>query len=271
MAASTSSTSDPSSPQRFAGRVALITGVSDRGIGGAIAERLASEGAQVSLTGLDEPKKLLKGLEANGDRFLWNSADLSDPEVPQQLVMATADKFGQLDILVNNAGIETMEPLASMTDSQWDEIVGVNLTAVMRMSRAALSQFADRAAAIINIASVLGIAGSPAMTAYSATKAGVIGMTRSLALELAPQGIRVNAIAPAMVKTPMIMRYANTITDAQWRQIQAAHPLGIGAPSDVAAAVAFLASREAKWITGATLPLGWTQSYSPAFEELSGE
>jgi len=256
--------------QRFADKVALVTGASDRGIGGAIAERLAAEGAAISMISRHEPDRLMQRLRENSAAALFTTGDVARTEDVAHVVETTIDRFGQIDVLVNNAGIELAEPLATLSDEQWTELLQVNLTGVLRMSRAVLEHMDSRGGAIVNIASVLGLAGSAGLAAYSATKAGVIGMTQSLALELAPKGIRVVAVAPAMVKTPMATRYAPNMTAEVWERIQQSHPLGIGRPADVAAAVAFLASDEARWITGITLPMGWTPAFPLPVDDMLG-
>ena len=252
----------PQFPRRFEGKVALVTGASDRGIGGAIATRLAREGAAVSMLADVQPARLLKRMERFGDAVLWTTCDLRHQDQIDRAIAATLQKFGRLNCVVNNAGIEVAAELADIDDAQWQQVIDVNLTAVFRMTRSAVPHLeAAGGGVIVNITSIASLAATVGFSIYSASKAGVLGMTRSLALELAPKNIRVVAVAPAMVKTPMAMRYVEKMTEEVWQRLQACNPLGIGSPQDVAAAVAFLASDEARWITGITLPLGWLPSY----------
>jgi NAD(P)-dependent dehydrogenase (short-subunit alcohol dehydrogenase family) len=170
-------------------------------------------------------------------------------------------EFGKIDVVVNNAGVELARPLEKFSDADWKELLDVNLNGAIAVAQATLPYLPQPGGVIVNIASALGLAGCPGYSIYSASKAGLIGFTQSLAWELAPQRIRVVAVAPALVYTPMVHKYMSQITPALWQQIEACHPLGIGGPGDVAAAVAFLASSDARWITGVTLPLGWAANF----------
>lgn len=246
---------------RFHGKVAIITGASDKGIGGAIAERLAREGAAVYLTSLLEPKRLLKRLQRIGCRAQFVPGDIRNRNDVRTLVDACLGQFGQIDILINNAGIESAKSLAEFAEDRWREIVEVNLMGAISVSQCAAPRMAETGGVIVNVASALGLAGCGGFAAYSASKAGLIGFTQSLAWELAPRRIRVVAVAPGLVHTPMIHKHIEHLTADTKRQIEACHPLGIGLPHDVASAVAFLASDDARWITGVTLPLGWAPHY----------
>lgn len=247
---------------RFAGKVALITGASDQGIGGAIAERLAREGAAVSLASLDEPQRLIKKLARLQHGVVSTQCDVRKQDDVRRAVDDCMDEFGKIDVLVNNAGIELAQPFGNSNDNdEWQDLVDVNLNGVIRMTQAALPHLAQPGGAIVNVASALALAGCPGFSIYSASKAGLVGLTQSLAWELAANKQRVTCVAPAMVETPMTFKHIQHFTPKAQQQIDACHPLGTGSPHDVAAAVAFLASDDARWITGVTLPLGWAQNY----------
>ena len=243
---------------RFSGKVALITGCSEKGIGGAIAERLLKEGCKVVLSGLREPNRLMHRLAKIAERNIeFVHCDVTDVSGVQMAVDQTADLCGQIDIIVNNAGIERADELDSFDEQQWEEIIDVNLNGAIRVTRAALPFLTKPGGVIINIASVLGMGGCKGFSVYSASKAGMIGFTQSLAWELGQNLIRVVGVAPAMVHTPMVYQHLHQLTPEISKRIDDCHPLGMGSPHDVANAVAFLASDEARWITGVTLPMGW--------------
>ena len=247
--------------QRFAGQVALVTGASDRGIGGEIAVRLASEGAAVAMISRREPTRLLKKLGRFKQGVVHTAGDVTRSDDIARAIDDCLGEFGKLDVLVNNAGVEVASPLEKFSDEAWQSLLEVNLSGAIAMSKAALPHLAEPGGVIVNIASALGLGGCPGFSVYSASKAGMIGFTQSLAWELAPRGIRVVAVAPGLVHTPMVHKHVDKLTPEIWKQIEACHPLGMGRPDDVAAAVAFLASSDARWITGITLPLGWAQHY----------
>lgn len=247
---------------RFEGLVALITGASDRGIGGAVAERLASEGAKVVLAVRQEPKRLIKRLERLGRGHVVTTCDVTHAEAPRAAVECGLEKFGRLDILVNNAGVEIAKKFEDFPPEEWQALLAVNLQGAISMTQAALPYLTSPGGVIVNVASALGLGGCAGFSVYSASKAGMVGLTQSLAWELAPRGIRVVAVAPGLVHTPMIHKHIEHLTPEAWAKIQACHPLGMGSPHDVASAVAFLASQEARWITGATLPLGFANAFA---------
>jgi 3-oxoacyl-[acyl-carrier protein] reductase len=252
---------NPQGPQRFAGQVALVTGASDRGIGGEIAVRLASEGAAVALVSRREPARLLKKLNRLKQGAVHTAGDVTKPDDIARAIDDCLGEFGKLDVVVNNAGVEMASPLEKFSDERWRALVEVNLNGAIAVSKAVLPHLTEPGGVIVNIASALGIGGCSGFSVYSATKAGMIGFTQSLAWELAPRGIRVVAVAPGLVHTPMVHKHIDKLTPEVWQQIEACHPLGMGRPDDVAATVAFLASSDARWITGITLPLGWAQHY----------
>jgi NAD(P)-dependent dehydrogenase (short-subunit alcohol dehydrogenase family) len=242
--------------------VAVVTGVGERGIGAAIAERLADEGAALALLWKDPPGRVLQRLQRREAAIVDCECDVTRQADVDAAIDACMSQFGQIDVLINNAGVEGAATLDELEDSTWETAIAVNLTGAMRMTRGVLPYLPDREGVIVNIASALGIAGCGTFAAYSASKAGLIGFTQSLAAEVAPRGVRAVCVAPALVHTPMLHKHIDRQTPEILKQIEACHPLGVGAPQDVAAAVAFLASDEARWITGITLPLGWLPTFA---------
>ncbi len=234
---------------RLDGRTALVTGASG-GIGAAIARTLHAQGAVVVLSGTRETA--LADLAGElGERAHVCAADLRDPAAPDALVAAAEAKAGPIAILVNNAGL-TRDMLAlRMKDEDWTAVLDVDLTAPFRLVRACLKGMVRRRAGrIIGIASIVGATGNPGQANYAAAKAGLIGMSKALAQEVASRGITVNVVAPGFIATPM----TDALSEEQRAQLSGRIPLGrLGMPADVAAAVAFLAAEEAGWITGATL------------------
>ncbi len=246
---------------RFDGKVALITGASDQGIGGAIAERLVREGGFAFLAGLDEPKRLLRRLGRFGDKALFVQCDVTNNGQVVAAVYACLAKFGRLDIVVNNAGVESLRPLEQLGEDECRNLFDVNLHGAVRVARAAVPHL-EEGASIINITSALALGGCSAFSIYSASKAGLIGLTQSLAMELSSRRIRVVAVAPALVASPMTFKHIRNLTPEAQEQLKASHPLGTGSPHDVASAVAFLASDDARLISGITLPVGFMTQYA---------
>ncbi|MGN7868108.1 3-oxoacyl-ACP reductase FabG [Paracoccus sp. 22332] len=231
------------------GRTALVTGASG-GIGGAIAQALHAAGATVALSGTREGP--LQDLAAAlGERAHVVPANLSDAEAAAGLVRDAAAAMGSVDILVNNAGITRDNLFMRMSDEEWSQVLDVNLTSVFRLSRAALrGMMKARWGRIVNITSVVGATGNPGQGNYAAAKAGLVGMSKSLAYEVASRGITVNCVAPGFIATAM----TDSLTDDQKGKILSQIPAGrMGVPQEIAAAVLYLASPEAGYVTGATL------------------
>lgn len=231
------------------GRTALVTGASG-GIGGAVARALHAQGATVALSGTRVAP--LEALAADlGERAHVVPCDLSDAAAVEALPKQAVEAMGSLEILVNNAGITRDQLMMRMSDSDWDTVIAVNLTSVMRLSRAVLrGMMKARWGRIINVSSVVGVTGNPGQANYAASKAAVIGMSKSLAAEVASRGITVNCVAPGFIATPM----TDALNDEQKARIAAQIPAGrMGSSDEIAAAVAFLASGEAGYMTGQTL------------------
>jgi 3-oxoacyl-[acyl-carrier protein] reductase len=234
---------------RLDGKVALITGASG-GIGAAIAHAMVAQGARVVLSGTR--KDALSALaDQLGQAAHICPADLREPQAAEALVAEAENQAGPLDILVNNAGFVRDRLALRMTDEDWQSVLDVDLSAPFRLARAALKGMVRRRTGrIINISSIIGATGNAGQANYAAAKAGLVGMTKSLAQEVGSRGVTVNVVAPGFIATPMTSGFSEEQRSALLQRI----PLGrIGQPADVAAAVVFLASDEAGWITGATL------------------
>ena len=231
------------------GKVALVTGATG-GIGAAIAKALHAAGATVALSGTREA--VLAELKAEiGERAEIFVANLADRASVDALIPAVEAKLGKVDILVNNAGITRDNLFMRMKDDEWDQVLEVNLTSGFRLARAAIKgMMKRRTGRIVGITSVVGVTGNPGQGNYAAAKAGMIGMSKSLAQEVASRNITVNCVAPGFIATPM----TDALNDKQKEGILGAVPAGrLGTPEEIAAAVVFLASDEAAYLTGQTL------------------
>jgi 3-oxoacyl-[acyl-carrier protein] reductase len=237
----------------LSGKAALVTGGS-RGIGRAIALRLAEQGADVAFSyrgNAEAAEKTRTEIEAGGRRGLAVQADVTDPSAAESLVAGTIEAFGKVDILVNNAGITRDDLIMRMSLEAWREVLETNLFGAFYTIKAVTRPMLKaRSGRIISITSVSGQAGQQGQANYSSAKAGLIGLTKATARELASRGITVNAVAPGFVLTEL----TESLPEALMEQIRAATPLGrFGTPEEVANAVAFLASDEAAYITGQVL------------------
>lgn len=231
------------------GKKALVTGATG-GLGGEIARLLHRQGASVALSGTRV--EALEALAAElGERAFVTPCNLSDKESVEALVPAAEAALGGLDILVNNAGITKDNLFLRLKDEDWDSVIAVNLTAAFRLSRAAVkSMMRRRHGRIISIGSIVGTTGNPGQGNYAAAKAGLIGMSKALAAEVASRNITVNVVAPGFIESPM----TQALNEKQREGILADVPMGrLGSGADIAAAVAYLASDEAAYITGQTL------------------
>jgi len=235
------------------GKTALVTGASG-GIGSAIAKALAAQGARLALSGSngDKLRAFREQLqdEVGGDH-VEITCDLSNAQSVEELVPATIDTLGKIDILVNNAGITRDNLAMRMKDDEWDQVIRINLEAAFRLMRAAARPMMKaRHGRIVSITSVVGATGNPGQMNYTAAKAGLTGMSKSLAQELASRGITVNCVAPGFIRTAM----TDALDDKQKEAINARIPAGrMGEGDEIGAAVAYLASDEASYVTGQTL------------------
>jgi 2-dehydro-3-deoxy-L-rhamnonate dehydrogenase (NAD+) len=233
-------------------RVAIVTGGA-RGIGYATAEVLGREGYTVVIADLDEPAgaAAVERLEREGHRAMVLGVDVADGDSVRQMIAAVLQKVGRIDLLVNNAGIVgRASPIHELPEEEWDQVIAIDLRSVYLCTRAVLPHMLERGSgSIVNVASVAGKEGNPNMGAYSAAKAGVIGLTKSVAKEVAQRGIRVNAVAPATAQTDLL----KTLTPEAIEYMASKIPMGrLCRVEEVAEVIAFLASDRASFVTGQT-------------------
>lgn len=230
-------------------KTALVTGATG-GLGGAIAKALQAQGATVAISGTR--REVLDALAAEiGERIHVLPCNLADKDEVERLVPQAEAAMGQLDILVANAGITRDNLFVQMKDEEWDQVIDVNLTAAFRLARAAVrGMMRRRFGRVIGVTSVVGVTGNPGQGNYAASKAGMVGMMKSLAAEYAKRGVTANCVAPGFIATPM----TDKLNEKQREAILSRVPAGrLGTSEDVAAAIVYLASNEANYVTGQTL------------------
>ncbi|TDL35072.1 3-oxoacyl-[acyl-carrier-protein] reductase [Jeotgalibacillus sp. S-D1] len=238
---------------KLEGKVALVTGAS-RGIGREIALELAKNGADVAINysgSKEKAESVAKEVEELGRKAFVIQANVGDSEQVQQMIKETITRFDKIDILINNAGVTRDNLLMRMKDDEWDDVMNINLKGVFLTTKAvSRSMMKQRSGRIINISSIVGVTGNPGQSNYVASKAGVIGLTKTAAKELSSRGITVNAVAPGFIETDMTDKLTEDIQNEMRKQIPLAR---FGKPEDVAKVVVFLSGDDASYMTGQTL------------------
>lgn len=240
--------------KEFSEKVVIITGASSpKGIGSETARKFAQEGAKaivITSRQQSEPKAkdLVSELKKMGSEALWIPGDITDPDIPQKIIQTTKNTFGRLDVLVNNAGAKIDKPVNAISAAEWDTVLNTNLRSAYLMIRESISAFSrTEGGAIVNISSIVGEYGNTGQANYAAAKAGILGLTRSAAIDLGRRNIRVNAVMPGFVETDMTSDLSSEMKGV----LIDATPAGrLGTASDIANAIAFLASSKASFITG---------------------
>jgi NAD(P)-dependent dehydrogenase (short-subunit alcohol dehydrogenase family) len=241
---------------RFEGRAVLVTGAAS-GIGRATAEIFAREGARVACADIGEEQlaDTVAGIQKRGGQAVAIGANIADSKAANQAVERCVKEFGSLDVLANVAGILKLEHAHRLTDEDWNRVLGVNLSGTFFMSRAAIPHLLEGRGAIVNVASLAGLKGQAYGAAYCASKAGVVGLTRVMAVEYAKQGLRVNCVCPGGVETPLIAGFAPPDGfDAELMNRLSLVP-GLTAATEIAETIAYLASSAARSINGVALPI----------------
>ena len=232
---------------QFSEKIALVTGAG-RGIGRSIAEKLAADGATVICADVMDCDETVEAITAAGGKAEGMVLNVTDGEAAEAAVRKITEKHGRIDILVNNAGITRDQLLIRMKPEDWRSVLEINLDGVFNITQpVAKVMMRQRSGTVINIASVVGLMGNAGQTNYSASKAGLIGMPKSLAREMGPRGVTVNAIAPGFIKTPMTEKLNEVQREALLKSVAIPR---LGEPEDIAEAVAFLAGPGASYITG---------------------
>ncbi len=249
---------------KLKGKVSIVTG-GGQGIGYAISLRFAREGSYIVIPDIDadKAKKTCEAIKEGGGTAIFLKTDVTKPIEVEEMINKAIKEFGKINILVNNAGNRSITPLMEISDEEWDSMIRLNLTSVFLCSQRAIPYLEKEEGRIINISSIGGLAGFSNRASYCAAKAGVINLTRAMAIELASRKINVNCIAPGITLTPLTAHYAtgHDSDSMAMRTMLNTIPLGRwGKPEEIAAAAVFLVSDEAEYITGITLPVdgGWS-------------